>query len=110
MRQIGVFPTLVEDAAVVQHTRRPVMLLVEGELADVLSVGVANVRIGDMRVAVDAGHADHASRRGEDDAAVGQVARIVVVDVCRIARCDLAQPGSVGPDFPNLPSRPFLPF
>ena len=90
---IHVFPARVEDAAVGQRPGRVVLLVVAGDGADVLAVGVAAVQDGHLRQpAVDPALA---AGGDEDDVAVGQVGGL---DVVVGAVGELAQAGAVGID------------
>ena len=104
VRRVGVFPAGIQDAAVVEHRRAPVVVLVEGELADVLAVGVHDEQVRHLVAAAHAGHAVETAGRAEDDPPVGQVARIVVVDVGRVVAAHLAEPAAVDAQFINLPA------
>jgi hypothetical protein len=104
VRRIRVLPAGVQHAAVVQHRRAPVVVLVETQLARVAAVGVRQEQVGDHVAAADAGHAGEAPCRTEDDPAVGQVAGVVVVHVRLLASRDLPQPRAVGADLPDLPA------
>ena len=57
-----------------------------------------------MLPAANAGHAVKAARRAEHDAAVGQITRVVVVDVGFVAGCYLAQTRAVGLHLEDLPT------
>ena len=96
VRRIGILPSGVEHAAVVEHGRAPVVVLVEAELTNSRAVGVHAAEIGDRVPSTHAGHAVKAPRRAEHDASIGQVTGIVVVDVRFVAGRHLAQPVTVG--------------
>ena len=108
MGRVGVFPAGVEHAAVVEHRGAPVLVLVETQLADARPVGVHDAQIGHVVAAAHAGHAMEGPRRGEEDAAVGEVAGIEVVHVRFVAGRDLPQAAAVDLDFPNLPDHPLV--
>ena len=80
VRQVGILPSQIQHAAVVQHRRAPVVLLVHGQLAD-RAVAIQQVEVGHVRAAVDARHADEGSGGREQNPPVGQVAGVVVVHV-----------------------------
>jgi len=103
VRRVGVLPSRVKHAPVVEHRGTPIVLLVEAELADVAPVGVHEVQRGHVRAAVHAGNPHEIRRRGEDDPAVGQVAGVVAVHVGLLAG-ELAQARAVGADLEHLPA------
>jgi len=106
MRQVGVFPAAVQQAAVVQHGGAPVVVLIETQLADAAAVRIHQAQVGDRVAAAHAGHAGKAARRGKYDTLIRQVAGVVVVDVRRIVRRDLPQAAgrAVSADLPDLPA------
>ena len=82
VRRVGVIPAQVEDAAVVEHAGRVIVVLLEGELPDVLPVRTHLVHHADD----DTGIARNAlERRGgkKNDLVVRQVNRVIIVDVPR---------------------------
>ena len=101
--QIGVFPALVEDPAIVHHRRAPVVFLVETQLAHVLPVRGQAIKIRHRIAAVDAGHRHHRRRGSKQDVAPGQVARGVVVHIRPQVRSHLATAGAIGGDLVDLP-------
>ena len=105
VRRVGVLPARVEDAAVVHDGRAPVVVLVEAELADLAGRAVEQVEVRDLVRAGDAGDALEDARRVEEDSPVGQVARVVVVDIGVDARgdlCELLRPRVQLEDLPAL--------
>ena len=68
VRRVRVFPTRENDAAVVQHGRIPIMVLIIEEAAFIFAVRVRDVEVGDIPLAC-AGHGLFAGRGGEDDLA-----------------------------------------
>ena len=80
MGNIGILPALVEEPAVVQHRGTPVVILVVRQAADA-PVVIAQVEIGHLRTAADAGDADERRRGREDDAVVRQITGVVIVHV-----------------------------
>ena len=80
MGDVGVLPALVEQPAVVEHCRTPIVVLVVRQAANA-PVGIAQIEIGDHGAAAHARHADKRRRGGEHDPAVGKIAGVVVVHV-----------------------------
>ena len=94
---IDIFPTHVEDAAIRQHPRGIIVLAAIGDPPNIAAVAVA---------AMEHAHLSHpavypaaAARGDENDPAVGQVGRLVVVE---LARRDLPQAGAVDVDFVEM--------
>ena len=79
VRQIGVFPTGVEHAAVVEHDRVPIVVLVERHAVLVAAVGVEDVQVAHVGLA-RAGHRLLGGVQRAEDAAVGQIAAVVMGD------------------------------
>ena len=100
---VGVLPALVEDLAVVHDARRPVVLLIEAELADPRPIGAHAVEIGHVGVALHARHGDAAGRGSEEEIAVRQVAGIVVVHSLTHMGCHLPGARPVRADLEHLP-------
>ena len=80
MRRVRVFPTRENDAAIVEHGRIPVMVLIIAEAAFVFAVRVRDVEVGDIPLAC-AGNGLFAGRGGEDDLAGRQVATVEMHDM-----------------------------
>ena len=104
MRYVGVFPAGEDHAAVIEHGGTPVLVLIETQLADAGTVGLHDAQVGHRVAAAHTGHAMKSEGRTENDPAVGQVAGIEVIHVGLVAGRDLAQPGAVGLEFPDLPA------
>ena len=68
------------------------------------AIGVHEEQIGDVAAAADAGDALEDAGGGEDDAAVWQVAGIVIVHIRFGAGRDLAKACAIGSAFPDLPA------
>ena len=104
MRGVGVFPAGVEDGAIVEHGRAPILVLIEAQLADAGAIGIHFADIGDRVAAADTRYALEAAGGGEEDLAAGQIARFEVVHIGFIAGGHLAQSTAVGLNFPDLPA------
>ena len=100
---VGVFPTLIEHAPVVQHRRAPVAVLLEGQLADFPAAGIQLIEADHLASAELAGQPLIDRGGGEDHAAVRQIARIEMADISAIVGGDLVQVLAVHADFKNPP-------
>ncbi len=103
VRRVRVLPAGVEDAAVVEHGRAPVVVLVEAQLAQAVVLLVEQEQVGYGVGAADAGNALEDPRRVEDDPAVRQVTGVVVVDRRVGALGQRPQAAAVGAELPDLP-------
>ena len=81
MGEVGILPALVEHAAIGHDHGAPSVLLVAREGFQARTIRVHAVKVGHGGVAVHAGHGVVEGRAGEDDAPIGKVAGIIVVDV-----------------------------
>ena len=90
VRDVRIFPAKVHHAPVGHDLGTPRVLLVVAEQFHAGAVRVAAEEVRDGRVAPHAGNGVLERRAGEDDASVGDVARIVVVDVTRVVARHLA--------------------
>ena len=70
MRGVGVFPSCVEDAAVVEDGGTPVVILVEAELSNGGTVGIHYAEICDGVASADTWYACEASCGVEDYSSV----------------------------------------
>jgi len=104
MRNIAVLPALEQDAAVVQHGRVGVAVLVERQLPQRLGRRVQQVQAGNLPVAVQARQSDVVARRAQHDASVRQVAGVEVVQVRVVARSQLHEAAAVAAHLEDGPT------
>ena len=103
MRRVGVFPPEEHHATVVEHYRIPVVILLEAEAPYVLAVGVHQVQVRYEVASAYTRHARVSGGRVKDNFSIGQVDRIVVVDVLAHVRRHFTQAGTVGLDLADRP-------
>ena len=104
VRCIRILPSRKQDPTVVEHRRAPVVVLIEAEHADVRAVGMHDAQIGHGIASCHAGDPLETPGRCKDDPAVREVARVIIIDIGIGARRDLAKPGAVGVQLPDLPA------
>ena len=80
MRDVRVLPPQVQYPAVRQHRRTPVVVLVEGEPPDRIGPAIPQKQVRHVRTSPHARHTGEGRRRSVQQIAVGEVARVVVVD------------------------------
>ena len=102
MAHVGVFVACVEHSPVIQQRRVPIALLIEGQQPRVLSVAIGNAEVRDVGLAILAGHSGEQAGGVKNDASVGQVAGIAVVDIGSGVCGHLVQPSTIQIDFEYL--------
>ena len=101
--RVGVLPAQEDHAAVGVDLGVPVDVLVKGEAARALAVGREEQEVGHIVAAGHAGHALEADGGGGDDAPVGQIAGIEVVDVGVRVLVGLVPIGAIDVHFVEAP-------
>ncbi len=101
---VGVFPAGEHHAPGGEHAGIVVVVLVEGELADLARCAVQQIQAPHVVQPVPARHRLVTGRGAEEDPAVGQVAGVVVVDVAVPIGRHPCQAGAVDADLEDLPA------
>ena len=101
--QVGIFPTGVHDAAVRDHDRRPVTVLIERQAAQAACLGIVRDQVGNYIVAMYAGHAVIADIGRGDHLPVRQVVRVAKFQIRFVDRNLLVKARPVGLYFVYLP-------
>ena len=103
--QVGIFPTGVHHAAVVHHGRVPVVVLVEGQTAQVTGLRVVQREVAHRVGPVHARHPVIPQRGIDDQPSVGQISTVGELHIRFRNGCrNVFQPRAVGLDFEHVPA------